>query len=227
MDDIKQITAKNISSLRIGKKMTQLELAEMLNYSDKAVSKWERGESLPDVVTLKNIADIFSVTVDYLITEHSEKEKPPVSKTVRNNHIFITLIAMVGVWFIGTCIFALSGLFEHKLWFSFVVCVPFSMVVLLIFNSIWGSKRVNMYVISALLWSTLFTIYLGFYIYGLLNLWLIFIIGIPTQIIIFLCFRIKGVKRMHLSLKKHKAVPKDSDIEENNSTLNESEREEK
>ena len=151
MDDIKQITAKNIAALRTGHKMTQLELAETLNYSDKAVSKWERGESLPDVVTLKKIADLFSVTVDYLITEHAEDEKPPVNKTVRNNHIFITLIAVFGVWLAGTCAFVLSGIFEHRLWFAFVLCVPISMVVLLIFNSIWGKKSANMYVISALM----------------------------------------------------------------------------
>lgn len=173
--------------------MTQLELAEALNYSDKAVSKWERGESLPDVVTLKKIADLFSVTVDYLITEHAEDEKPPVNKTVRNNHIFITLIAVFGVWLAGTCAFVLSGIFEHRLWFAFVLCVPISMVVLLVFNSIWGRKSANMYVISALMWSLILTLYLGFKLYATYDFWMMFIIGVPAQVIIFLCFRIKGV----------------------------------
>lgn len=197
MEDIKQITAKNISTLRTGKKMTQLELAETLNYSDKAVSKWERGDSLPDVITLKRMADLFGVTVDYLITEHPEGEKPPVSKTVRNNHIFITLIAMFAVWLVGTCIFVFSGLFEQSLWFAYVVCVPISMLVLLVFNSIWGRKSANMYVISALMWSSLLTICLGIMLYATFNFWMLFIIGIPAQIIIFLCFRIKGVNKTH------------------------------
>ena len=86
----------------MGKKLTQLELAEMLNYSDKAVSKWERGESVPDVITLKKIADLFGVTVDYIITEHTEGEKPHVSKVKRNNQIVITLIAFFVVWLLGT-----------------------------------------------------------------------------------------------------------------------------
>lgn len=175
--------------------MTQLELAETINYSDKAVSKWERGESLPDIVTLKKIADLFGVTVDYLITEHEECEKPPVYTTERNNHIFITLIAVFGVWLIGTCIFAFSGIFEHRLWFAFVICVPISMIVLLIFNSIWGKKIYNMYAISALMWSSLTTIYLGFKLYATFDFWTLFIIGIPSQVIIFLCFRIKNVDR--------------------------------
>ena len=71
MNDLKGIIAKNIIDLRRQNGMTQAELAERLNYSDKAVSKWERGESVPDIAVLKSIADIFSVTVDFLITaEH-------------------------------------------------------------------------------------------------------------------------------------------------------------
>ena len=61
MEEIKQIIAKNIANLRIAGKMTQLELAEKLNYSDKAVSKWERGESIPDVITLTLSAVLFVV----------------------------------------------------------------------------------------------------------------------------------------------------------------------
>ena len=67
MSDIKAIIAKNITALRQNHKMTQIELAEKLNYSDKAVSKWERGESVPDISVLKQIADLFGVTVDYLL----------------------------------------------------------------------------------------------------------------------------------------------------------------
>jgi len=201
MEDTKQITAKNISALRVKNKMTQLELADLLNYSDKAVSKWERGDSLPDVITLKRMADLFGVTVDYLITEHSEDEKLPISKTVRNNHVVITLIAVFGVWLLGTCIFVFSGLFEHRLWYAYVVCVPISMLVLLVFNSIWGKKSANMYVISALMWSSILTVYLGFKLYTLYDLWMFFIIGIPSQIIIFLCFRIKGVGKIHYGVE--------------------------
>ena len=59
MEDIKPIIAKNITALRQGAKLTQIELAERLNYSDKAVSKWERAESIPDITVLKTIADMF------------------------------------------------------------------------------------------------------------------------------------------------------------------------
>ena len=64
MNDLKLIVAKNITELRKQHGMTQLQLAEKLNYSDKAVSKWERGESVPDVAVLVEIAELFSVRLD-------------------------------------------------------------------------------------------------------------------------------------------------------------------
>ena len=80
MVDLKPIIAKNITALRQSHKMTQIELAEKLNYSDKAVSKWERGESIPDVTVLKTIADLFGVSLDYLLESYRllpKEQKPP------------------------------------------------------------------------------------------------------------------------------------------------------
>jgi transcriptional regulator with XRE-family HTH domain len=192
MSDIKQIIAKNISDLRIDKKMTQLELAEILNYSDKAVSKWERAESIPDVVTLKAVADIFGVTVDYIITEHTPDEKPPVTKNAKNNHLTITWISVVAVWLLGTCAYTFGWLFDTHLWMAYIVCIPVSAIVLLVFNSIWGRRIFNMYIISTLLWSTFLAIFLGVFVYLNKNIWMLFLIGIPAEVVIFLCFRIKS-----------------------------------
>ena len=195
MEEIKQIIAKNIANLRIAGKMTQLELAEKLNYSDKAVSKWERGESIPDVITLKAIADMFGVTVDYLITEHKEDEKPPVTKHTKNNHVMITLISVAAVWLLGTCAYSFGWIFETYLWMAFVVCLPVSSIVLLVFNSIWGKRIWNLYIISALMWSTFLSVFLGITVYTDYNIWIIFIIGIPAQVLISLCFGIKPGRR--------------------------------
>ncbi len=191
MEEIKQIIAKNIASLRTKAKLTQLELAEKLNYSDKAVSKWERGESIPDVITLKAVADLFGVTVDYLLCEHAEGEEPPVTKHTRNNHVLITLISVVAVWLLGTCAYTFGWIFHTHLWMAFVVCVPISAIILLVFNSIWGRRIWNMYIISGLLWSTFLSIYLGVSVYTEYNIWMIFLVGIPAQVVIFLCFGIR------------------------------------
>lgn len=189
MDDLKSIIAVNISELRRRHGVTQLELAERLNYSDKAVSKWERGESYPDVATLKEIADIFSVSVDYLLqAEHQQEktERHEYTRKQKRNRLLITAISCVLVWLIATYVFVQIDLLTtdlHVHWLTFVYAVPATAIVLLIFNSIWGRPRWNFAIISALMWTTLLAICLTMLP---LDLWLLFLVGIPGQIIILL-----------------------------------------
>ena len=93
MEDLKPIIAHNIQSLRQGAGMTQLELADALHYSDKAVSKWERGESLPDILILKKIADLFQVTVDRLL----RPDAAPLRQKDLHSRKIITAISLTGV----------------------------------------------------------------------------------------------------------------------------------
>ncbi len=179
--ELKNIIAKNIAELRKANGLTQLALAEKLNYSDKAVSKWESGASIPDVVVLKEIADMFGVTVDSLLSEECKCESVlPKKQRVRT---IITLLSVMLVWLIGTFVFVSMGIagIEKNLWLSLVWCVPVSFIVLLIFNSIWGKRRLNYLVISLLMWSLLAAIYLSALKY---NPWLLFVMGVPGQIII-------------------------------------------
>ena len=201
MEDVRGIIAQNISNLRTQKNMTQLELAEILSYSDKAISKWERGESLPDVITLKAIADLFGVSLDYMVSIHLPGEKIKGEHTARNNRILISLIAVACLWALATAIYSIAAIFEIYLWLGFVLCVPISCIVLLVFNSIWGIKKYNLVFISILVWSILCTIFVGFFAYSDYNLWMLFLIGIPSQIVIFLCFGIKKPRS-----KSHKEV---------------------
>ncbi len=195
MEDIKTIIAKNIADLRTAKGLTQIELAEKLNYSDKAVSKWERGESLPDIAVLKQIADLFEVTLDYLVQPGNDRKKiSQLNRTGRvRNHGFITGISIILVWLIATLVFtildlSLKNTYAHYL--AFVFAVPVSMIVWLIFNSIWFNPKRNFLIISLLVWTSLSAIFLTFLIFGI-NIWLIFILGIPSQIIIFFWSNIK------------------------------------
>lgn len=189
MGDLKSVIAANISQLRRDKGMTQLELAERLNYSDKAVSKWERGESYPDVATLKEIAELFSVTVDYLLQAEHPQEKTArreYTKKQKRNRVLITSISCVLVWLIATFVFVNIDLLTtdmHAHWLTFIYAVPATAIVLLIFNSIWGRPRLNFIIISALMWSVLLAVCLSMLS---ANLWLLFLVGIPGQIIIVL-----------------------------------------
>ena len=196
MKELNLIIAENITSLRKNAKITQLELANSLNYSDKAVSKWERGESLPDIAVIKQIADFFGVTVDYLLTEeHREfkEQKLKVSARQKRNRLSITLISTVLVWFIATFAFFnihIFGVQNFKHWLVFVYAVPVSTIVILIFNSIWGKPRFNFFIISVLVWSFLLSVFLTLLNFGI-NWWLLFALGIPGQIIIILWSGIK------------------------------------
>lgn len=192
MNDLKPIIAKNIIDLRVAARMTQIELAEKLNYTDKAVSKWERGESVPDVSVLLRIAELFDVTLDFLVHEH--EAVPPVSelkKEKSRNRGLITGISIALVLLVATAIFVSTDIasvpYMYR-WLVFVWAVPVASVVWLVFNSIWFNKKINYIIISLLVWSALASIYLTLLVCGIdmFNIWILFILGIPSQIIILL-----------------------------------------
>lgn len=188
MDELKVIIGKNIIELRKQNGMTQAELAEKLNYSDKAVSKWECGDAVPDISVLKMIAELMGVTVDYLIHETHETMPQPVNvnDTKKRNKIIITALSASLVWLIVTFLFIILDIFytgNWSTWLLFLYAVPATLVVLLVFNSIWGNTRKNYAIVTALIWSVLAALYCSLLEY---NLWLIFILGVPSQIIVIL-----------------------------------------
>lgn len=158
MVDVKPIIAKNITALRQNHKMTQIELAEQLNYSDKAVSKWERGESVPDIGVLKAIADLFGVTVDYLLQEEHTEPVPAASHPVADKRapVVITLLSVLLVWMVATLAYVIITMVNPHLqmrWMPFLCALPVTAVVWLVFNSIWFNQRRNYLIISLLMWA--------------------------------------------------------------------------
>lgn len=209
MDQIKSTIAKNITALRLAKGITQIELAEMLNYSDKAVSKWERGESIPDVTVLYRISEIFGVTLDYLVHPHKEVDDSGIKlhdATKRRNHIVITSMCILLVWLIATTIFALLDMipveFQGMHSTTFLYAVPASAIVWLVFNSVWFNTKINYVIISVIMWSILGCMYLTFLAFFQSNFWIIFSLGIPGQIIILLWSGIKYPKAKEITIRK-------------------------
>lgn len=193
MNDLKEIIAYNITSLRKSKKMTQLEFSKELNYSDKTISKWERAESLPDIIVLKQISDFFGVAVDYLLVKHNDNESLVVRESKKKkaeiNKLSLTLLSITPVWIIATLIFIVVSIFLHiNVWFVFYIAIPITILLFLIFNSIWGNRRNNYFIISCLLWSILAVIYIICIDYNVLQ---IFVLGIPSQIAILLWAKLK------------------------------------
>lgn len=192
MEDTKAILAKNITALRQNRKMTQLDLAEKLNYSDKAISKWERGESMPDVTVLKSIADLFGVSLDYLLSDNPDSQQPatePAPETMghkRRNRKVTTCLSVLIVWFVATFSFVVLDVIfpqEWATWLTFIYAVPVSMIVWLVFNSIWFNRRRNYLIISLLMWTGLAAIFLTVTMGGF-PMWKLFLLGVPGQIAI-------------------------------------------
>lgn len=200
MDELKLIISENISTLRRNAEMTQADLAEKLNYTDKAVSKWERGESVPDISVLKDIADLYGVTVDYLLKSEHEKAEPIPTQTKKrrlSNRASITCMSILLVWLLATLAFVLVDVIPVESsahWLAFVYAIPLSMIVWLVFNSIWFNRRRNFLIISLLMWTLLASLHLTL-VPASINIWQIFVLGVPGQAIIILWSRLRGEKK--------------------------------
>ncbi|MBO5884497.1 MAG: helix-turn-helix transcriptional regulator [Clostridia bacterium] len=188
-NEIKQNIAKNIGELRKANKLTQLELAEKLNYSDKAISRWERGDTLPDIDVLCQICELFGVSFEYLISKNTEKEIQKNTLAYVGNRLTITLLAISVVWIIATFVYVYSNIiFETQPWTSFTWAVPATCLVAFCCNKMWGKRIYSLFILSVGIWSLIAAIYLQLLAY---NLWLIFLLGLPIQVTIFLWYRLK------------------------------------
>ncbi len=195
MKELKYIIADNLVSLRKANKLTQLELADKLNYSDKAISKWERGESLPDIVILKQLADMYGVGVDYILNEQTEevKAKYRIPRPELNNKLIITLLACLSVWILAAIIYInIKIILERSYWLTWIWALPATSIVLIVFSAIWGKKSHIILSVSALIWTLLLAFYLQTLDY---NMWSLFLLGVPAQIATALCGSIKRKKQ--------------------------------
>ncbi len=208
MDDLKlkNHIGRNIVAYRKHLRMTQADLAVRLNYSDKAVSKWERGESVPDVLTLVQLAEQFGVTVNDLIADPDALPEQTgavqramgkaVEKTLKrkaDKRIILNLSSLL-VWFVALLIFVVLSMLDiPKSWIAFIYAVPADAIVLLSLLSAWKDFRWNKLLISAIMWGVLASVFATIVMLVDANIWSkllrMFLLGIPGQIAIFLWFR--------------------------------------
>ncbi len=182
MENLNFIIAKRLVDLRKKNKLTQLELAEKLNYSDKAVSKWEQGESVPSIEVLCRLSELYNVSLDYIVGKVTEKTvvPPPVIK----NRSIITLLSVLAVWFAAIVGYVFVDMFTMlRPWMFFCWAVPASFLVALVFSAIWRGKRLFFTFLSLFLWTLLLCFCLQFMSY---NIWTILGIGAPLQIAVLL-----------------------------------------
>ena len=209
MNGLRENVARNISELRRKNNWTQAELAEKLNYTDKAISKWERAESMPDIEILYQMAQLFDVTLDYFASEHGKAEEEKLSFDSANlltRRILQILLWVVTLFFLGTVVFVyqkLGGNTWPGLWICFVWPVPLSCLLTTVLFYRFRMHLAVPFALSASLWTLLAALFLQGIVVGI-NLWLIFLIGVPLQLIICLAFWLRLKKPSDSSGKESK-----------------------
>ena len=208
IQDLKETVAQNIYYLRTENHMTQYELGERLNYSDKAISKWERADGLPDAYVLKKMSEIFGVSVDYMLSPHSEQNKKVETQPIKKTKRIINNIVSAGVLTLALLFFVIYAIkTDVYYWQVFVYALPVLSITRIVLVSVWEKARGVFIYSSVLLWSLLATIYFAIANY---NLWIIFVLGIPLQAIVFLAFRIKITIKVSKKPKKEKQEKKEA-----------------
>ena len=209
-EELKSRVGANIARLRRERGLTQAELAERINYSDKAVSKWERSESLPDVLTLINLADVLGTDLNTLtgcgpeapapapISEPRTEPTPappaepetPVKKRHTADRGVIQKLSSILVWVVALFLYMVLDAFGVKnLWLLFVLAVPANAIVLLSLRSAWKLYGINRILISVIMWGFLLVIYLLLLVTAKVNVWKILPMGLLGQAAIILWFK--------------------------------------
>ena len=205
-EELKIRVGANIARLRKSRGLTQAELAERINYSDKAVSKWERAESLPDVLTLICLAEQLGTDMNTLTglqpanpepvaipepeqAPEAAPEKAPVKKPTADRGV-IQKLSSILVWVVALFLYMVLDEFGVKnLWLLFVVAIPANAIVLLSLRSAWKLYGMNRILISVIMWGFLLVIYLLLLLTAKVNVWKILPMGLLGQAAIILWFK--------------------------------------
>ena len=191
-----ELLAKNLVYYRKASGLTQLELAEKFNYSDKSISKWERGEGFPDVFVLKSLADFYGITIDdFYLEEH----KKIVKQSQKRKQIYIRLLSIGIGWLVTVLTFfllntLLSPDVPFKPWLVFIYGAVITAIIWLVWEFIYQKRFLRMLATSALIWTIATSLYFTFLIAVGTNLPLIFVVAVPLQVLEILWFLFKSKK---------------------------------
>lgn len=162
MDELKERIAKKLIELRQSAGLTQLQLAEKLNYSDKAVSKWERGEAIPDIRVLIKLAEMYHIKIDDIVNAKCDEIIKP-KMNITKKRILITSLSVGLVWFVAMLAFAVVYYIPtvtHYAWLVYIVAPLPTAIVLTVFSGVWGNRITNTISISLICWTTIVVIHL-------------------------------------------------------------------
>lgn len=181
--ELKETITTNLIKYRKVNNYTQAALAKKINYSDKAVSKWERGESIPDLYTLTLLAELYGITLNDLTTKEV-KVKPKSKRSAKKNAI-VTILSVIIVWLVACLTYIIPLLFKDipNLWIVFVIALPISFIVLLVFSALWGNKKTNFTCITGLILTIILSVALPLSVcLSIHKAWLLFILFAPLEL---------------------------------------------
>ncbi len=202
--ELKLITASNIINLRTGRGMTQAELGAKLNYSDKTISKWERGEAIPDAYVLTQLAELFGVTVDDLLSSHSKWEAPPDESAglefVYSTDRIIALV-LVGIFTLSLTVFVTLWMLRIIEWRVFLVGLSVALLTYMILDIALKKGRHMQYALALFVLS-LFV--LAYFFLPRSNPWQLFLLAAPAEVLVFLGCNIKKPALREKLKKRHR-----------------------
>ena len=205
-NNFKSIVAQNIYYLRTQNSMTQFELGEKLNYSDKAISKWERGDGIPDAYVLKKMSELFGVTVDYILSEHTEQERKLEPKKTKMSLAMLANVIMISIATVALIVFVIIAIADkgNYQWQIFIYAIPAIIIVGIVFSVILKNKIMGVISVSGLCWSILLVIY--FALWSFRNdyaTWMILLLGLPIQLIVIFSYKMRiSIKLIPKELEK-------------------------
>ena len=192
-----ELLAKNLAYYRKASGLTQLELAEKFNYSDKSVSKWERGEGFPDVFVLKSLADFYGITIDDFYLE--EKKKITSQNHSLTKQVYIKLLSVGIGWlvvlmtFIGLTFLPPEAKYQN--WLTFVYGSLITGIILLVWDYIYHHRLLRVIDTSVVIWTGIASVYLTLLVILNVNQPLLFVIGVPLEILEILWFLFRRNKK--------------------------------
>ena len=202
LSDLKLISASNIINLRTAHGMTQAELGAKLNYSDKTISKWERGEAIPDAYVLVQMAELFGVTVNDLLSAHDKWEPPKDENEVPTRSYSVSVIiaiVLLGVFTIALTVFVTLWLIDIIEWRVFLVALSVELLVYMILVCVFKRGRHLQYILAAFVLS-LFV--LAYFFLPVDRPWQLFLLAVPAEAIVFLACNIRKVPKVNQIVKK-------------------------
>ena len=192
-----QIVAENLIYYRKAAGLTQLEIAEKFNYSDKSISKWERAEGTPDIFVLKSLADFYGIKID----DFFRQEKQKVTAGKQSKHWFIVALSETLVWLVFATFFVVFVIVipnAFSWWLLFIYAAVASSILGVIWASIYHRRLYQMITTSLIVWTSIASVYLTILLQSPNPnpfLWLLFLIGVPLQILAVLWYFLRKIKK--------------------------------